>query len=156
MIEPELAKVRLATMTFMPALPLAMAMVFIPVAMVAFFLYGDIADSALAGLVALAGATPVFCVILIVCALTYDIRIYANGVSSYDPFGSWKRDFVAWEDMHEIHSVSAWGVTYCRIDGEQKGALWIPSRSFSDPDLLSAVQQNAPDSRLAGWMMRAS
>ena len=149
----ELAKIRLKLSTFMPVLPSAMIAIFVPVTIIALMNNGEFGTSLIAGAVGVAGITPVILLICVMGALTYHIRVYADGVSSYDPFGSWKRDFVTWEDMREISGVSIMGVSYIKVDAGGAGILWIPQSAFNQRELVSAVQSIAPNSKLAGWLL---
>ena len=147
----ELAKIRLPLTTFMPALRWAIPAAFVPVTVVAAFVSGKFDEILVAGTAAVAGITPVVFSICAVCALTYHVRVHADGVSSYDPWGSWKRDFLAWEEMSQITKVSVLGVAYFRIDSDENKSLWIPERVFGESALRSAVQEIAPGSRIAAW-----
>lgn len=155
MNETEKAKVRPAVTTFFPMLPWAAALNFFPVAIIIAILKLDLTDGVLAGAAVVAVVTPFIILLCVVCALTLHVRVYTNGVSSYDPYGFWKRDFTVWEDMQKIRRVSVIGVPYARIDTHHDGSLWIPLSVLGDPALSSAVEQFAPESKLAIWMKDA-
>ena len=148
----ELAKIQPPISTFLPALVWAVILTFVPVATLVATRGGSLADIMTAGGAVVAGVTPVVLVICIVATMTYHVRIYSDGVSSYYPYGSWQKDFVAWNDMIEINRISVLGVPYVKIDGQENDALWIPSRVFDGASLTSAVQRIAPQSTMANWM----
>lgn len=152
MIEPELYKYRLPITTFMVGLPLWAFGTLVLTFVVVLVMGTDFLGAMKGGVAAMLGATPVFVAIAIIAGLTYPVRIHEDGVSSYDPWGSWTRDFLSWTDMQEIQHVGVLGIPYVRIDADGLKPLWIPYRAFRDPDLVAAVQQHAPASRLSGWM----
>lgn len=155
-MEEELAKIRPPITTFLPALVWAVILTFIPIVILVAVRGGGLTDVMTAGGAVVAGVSPVVLVICIVAAMTYHVRVYSDGVSSYDPYGSWQQDFVAWNDMIEINRVSVLGVPYVKIGGQGDGILWIPSRVFDGASLTSAVQRIAPQSAMANWMRNPS
>lgn len=136
----------------MVGLPLWAFGTFVLTFVIVLVMNADFLDALKGGAAAMLGATPVFVAITIIAGLTYHVRIHEDGVSSYDPWGSWTRDFLRWDDMQEMHQVGVVGIPYVRIDADEHRPLWIPYRAFKDPDLVMAVQQQAPTSRLANWM----
>ena len=152
MKKEELAKIRPPITTFLPSLVWAVILTAVPIAVLVVARGGSLADIMTAGGAVIAGVTPVVLVICIVAAMTYHVRVHSDGVSSYNPYGSWQKDFVAWNDMIEINRVSVLGVPYVKIAGQEDGVLWIPSRVFDGDSLTSAVQRIAPQSAMANWM----
>jgi len=140
----ELAKAPLPPGTLMPALPWAVFSVFalitvplmvrgaslpeiLPVAMI----------TALVGVV-LIGA------ILLLCEFTYPVTVYTSGISSYNPWGSWKREFMRWQVMAEIRQTRVLGVCYLRVCSPDNQSLWIPQRALANPSLALSIGQAAP------------
>ena len=151
-----LAKIRLPITTFLPILWWAIPAVFVPVSIVGAFETGDLDQTLIACSAAAAGVTPVLLAICLVCALTYHVRVYGDGVSSYDPWGSWKKDFLGWSDMRQISVVSVIGVRYFKIDGENESALWIPARVFEAERFGTEIQRTASGSKICEWISDAS
>ena len=70
---------------------------------------------------------PFLLMIIGFCTLTYKITIFRDGISSYDPWGTYKRDFLKYSEMTNIEIRSVFGYRYYFIhsdDGSE--TLWIP------------------------------
>lgn len=148
----EFAKISLPITTFLPAFFWAAMATVVPVCVIVIIKGGSASDLFNAAGAVVMGAGPVLLAISLIAALTYHVRVYPGGVSSYNPYGSWQRDFAEWDDMNEATRVSVLGVPYVRIDGQDETVLWIPARVFDSAQLVSAVQQVAPQSQLISWM----
>ena len=88
MKQEQIAKIRLPVTTFLPAVLWASILTFAAIATLVMTMGGSVADVVTAGGAAVAGAMPVYLVICIVSAMTYHVRVYSDGVSSYNPYGS--------------------------------------------------------------------
>ncbi len=152
MVKPELVRVRPTLLAFLPALPWIILITFVPVFLIALLLGRGLGGSVSAGVATLIGVAPVMFAIMLVCGHTYYVRVHEDGVSSYDPWGSWEQNFIAWHRMLDIRRVATLGVPYVRIESEAGNWLWIPERTFKHPSFIEAVQNAAPTSRLAGWI----
>ncbi len=70
---------------------------------------------------------PFIAVIIGVCTLAYKITLFSDGISSYDPWGSMKCDFMQYSDMENIKIKSVFGYKYYFIHSEDYSkTLWIP------------------------------
>jgi hypothetical protein len=156
MEDPELAKIRPPVATFLPMIFWAAVAAFLLPAIPIAIREDSVLDGLTAGAFSAAGTIPVLVIICIACTLTYHVRVHPGGLSSYNPYGSWKREFMTWGDMSEIHRVHVLGVPYMRITADAGAQLWIPTRVFQAAALVSAVVHTAPDSRLASWMQHAA
>ena len=94
---------------------------------------------------ALSAGIAVFLVILfIIVNYTYLVTVFTNGISSYDPFGSWKRDFMTWDTMNKITRKNIIGVKYYFIESEKLSSrLWIPVELVKKDAFIYHVGQNA-------------
>jgi hypothetical protein len=84
-----------------------------------------------AGEVALAGAlgvAPVALGLIVTVSFTYRISLFRDGVASYNPWGSWKREFLAWSAMATISRERLLGLGYLRIcSADGKSEVWVPT-----------------------------
>jgi hypothetical protein len=83
-------------------------------------------------------------ILFIIINYTYLTTVFTNGISSYDPFGSWKRDFMNWNDMKRIRRKNILGVKYYLIDSEELSSqLWIPVELSNKNIFIQYVGENA-------------
>ncbi len=82
--------------------------------------------------------------ILVICALTYPVTIRASGVSSYNPYGTWKEESLSWQEMREVRPTRVLGVRYLRVESSRGAPLWIPSRALENGDFTAAVLRYSP------------
>jgi hypothetical protein len=146
----EIARIRIPIAVFTPVLAWATGAAFAGVAVPISIREGSLIDGLTAGAFCVLGTLPVILVICLVCALMYSVRIHPDGLSSNEPYAG-KREFLTWTDMNSVRGARVLAVPYMKIEGSSGGTLWIPERVFCSPELLAAVQQHAPESRLATW-----
>jgi len=140
----ELAKARLPPGTLMPVLPWAALSIFACITvphMVRGASFPEIFPvatiSALVGVVVIGG-------ILLFCEFTFPVTVYTSGISSYNPWGSWKREFMHWQVMAEIQQTRVLGVSYLRVCSLENQSIWIPRRALAISSLVFSIGQAAP------------
>ena len=149
----ELAKARLPLATLMPALPRAMLAAMLLASGVVVWRGGSLQGAARMGAAAAAGSGIFMLALVLVCALTYPVTVYTDGIASYDPFGSWKKDFLHWEAMSAVVPKSILGIKYLRVESLEGRRLWIPLAALSVQDLRRAISATAPAASPLGQVL---
>ena len=84
------------------------------------------------------------CVLFIIVNFTYLVTVFTSGILSYDPFGSWKCDFMKWDAMKKIKRKNIIGVKYFIIESEEAASrLWIPIELVNKDDFIRYIGENA-------------
>jgi len=83
-------------------------------------------------------------ILFVIVNYTYLVTVFTNGISSFDPFGSWKRDFMEWGAMNYIERKNILGVKYYFIQSQDSlSRLWIPVELINKHDFIYHVGENA-------------
>jgi len=81
-----------------------------------------------------------FTVLFTIVNFTYLVTVYTEGISAYDPYGSWKRNFMEWSSMKRISHKNLLGVKYYCIESEpSRQKLWIPINLVRKEEFIQAV-----------------
>jgi len=96
---------------------------------------------------------------LILLAITFDykITVYKDGISSFDPFGNRKCDFMLWGRMNKIRTRNILGYRYLFIESnDYSETLWIPSNIKKKHEFKELVRSQAgADHPLSIQLMRS-
>lgn len=104
----------------------------------------DIKDALNVSLMLSAGLAGFLCVLFTIVNFTYLVTVFTNGISSYDPFGSWKCDFMKWDDMNEVSRKNILGVKYLFVTSKEPvSSLWIPIELVNKDLFIRDVGLNA-------------
>ncbi len=84
----------------------------------------------------------IFCFLLIgVCTYFYKITLYNDGLSSYNPWESFKCYHMKWIDMKYLTIKSVFGYKYYYItSSDQKKYLWVPCNIKNKEQFIKDVQ----------------
>lgn len=90
------------------------------------------------------GVACFLCLLFTIVNFTYLVTVFTDGISSYDPFGSWKRDFMRWDAMDEVNRKNIIGVKYLYVKSkEHSPGLWVPIELANRDVFIKHVQENA-------------
>ncbi len=91
---------------------------------------------------ALMAVSFIFLLLLIgVCTYFYKITIYKDGLSSYNPWESFKCYHMKWVDMKYLTIKSVFGYKYYYItSSDQKECLWVPCNIKNKEQFIKDVQ----------------
>jgi hypothetical protein len=84
---------------------------------------------------------PVTLLLMLVATFGYKITVYSDGISSYDPFGTFKCDFMTWSSMKRLRHRNIFGYEYYFVQSENyKERLWIPFKIKNKKSFTMLVQ----------------
>jgi hypothetical protein len=65
--------------------------------------------------------------LFVLVTFTYPVEIFKEGISSYNPFGSWNRDFVKWSSIETLKHKNMLGIRYLILEsGTDNKRIWLP------------------------------
>jgi hypothetical protein len=84
---------------------------------------------------------PFIGLLLLAATFDYKITVYEDGISSYDPFGTRKCDFMSWDVMKKLRIRSVFGYRYYFIESDDSNErLWIPKNIKNKAEFAELVQ----------------
>jgi hypothetical protein len=71
---------------------------------------------------------PVMMLLIVFVTYTYVIDIDTNGIHSYNPHNSWKREFLEWSSINKAIIKNVFGLKYILVlSSDNSKWLWLPS-----------------------------
>jgi hypothetical protein len=83
---------------------------------------------------------PVMAILIIFVTYTYVIDIDANGIHSYNPHNSWKREFIEWSSINKAMFKNVFGLRYILVlSSDNSKWLWLPSSIIGKKTLVTIL-----------------
>jgi uncharacterized membrane protein len=83
---------------------------------------------------------PVMLILIIVVTYTYVIEIDTNGIYSYNPHNSWKREFLEWSSINKAMFKNVFGLRYILVLSHDNSRwLWLPSSIIDKKTFLNIL-----------------
>jgi len=83
---------------------------------------------------------PVMTILIIFVTYTYVIEIDTNGIHSYNPHNSWKREFIEWSNINKAMFKKVFGLRYILVlSSDNSKWLWLPSSIIGKKTLLTIL-----------------
>jgi len=83
---------------------------------------------------------PVMLILIVVVTYTYVIEIDTNGVYSYNPHNSWKREFMEWSNINRAMFKNVFGLKYILVlSNDNSRWLWLPSSIIDKKTFLTIL-----------------
>lgn len=83
---------------------------------------------------------PVMLILVVVVTYTYVIEIDTNGIHSYNPHNSWKREFIEWSSINKAMFKNVFGLRYILVLSYDNGRwLWLPSNIIDKKTFLTIL-----------------
>jgi len=83
---------------------------------------------------------PVMLIFVVVVTYTYVIEIDTNGIHSYNPHNSWKREFIEWSSINKAMFKNVFGLRYILVLSYDNGRwLWLPSNIIDKKTFLTIL-----------------
>lgn len=83
---------------------------------------------------------PALLILIILVTYTYVIEVDKNGIHSYNPHNSWKREFIEWRSVNKAIFKNVFGLKYILVlssDGSKW--VWLPSSIIDKKTLLTIL-----------------
>jgi len=83
---------------------------------------------------------PVMLILIIFVTYTYVIEIDTNGIHSYNPHNSWKREFIEWNKINKAMFKKVFGLKYILVlSSDNSKWLWLPSSIIGKKTFLTIL-----------------
>jgi hypothetical protein len=83
---------------------------------------------------------PVMLILIVVVTYTYVIEIDTNGIHSYNPHNSWKREFMEWSSINRAMFKNVFGLRYILVlSYDNSRWLWLPSSIIDKKTFLNIL-----------------
>lgn len=83
---------------------------------------------------------PVMLILIVFVTYTYLIEIDTNGIHSYNPHNSWKREFIEWSSINKAMFKNVFGLRYILVLSYDNGRwLWLPSNIIDKKTFLTIL-----------------
>lgn len=89
---------------------------------------------------------PALLILIILVTYTYVIEIDKNGIHSYNPHNSWKREFIDWRSINKAMFKNVFGLKYILVlssDGSKW--VWLPSSIIDKKTLVTILSTRLGD-----------
>jgi len=83
---------------------------------------------------------PVMLILNVFVTYTYVIETDTNGIYSYNPHNSWKREFIEWSSINKAMFKNVFGLRYILVlSTDNSRWLWIPSSIIEKKTFLTIL-----------------
>lgn len=83
---------------------------------------------------------PVMLILIVFVTYTYVIETDTNGIYSYNPHNSWKREFIEWSSINKAIYKNVFGLRYILVlSSDNSRWLWIPSSIIDKKTFLTIL-----------------
>ena len=83
---------------------------------------------------------PVLMLLIVFVTYTYVIEIDTNGIYSYNPHNSWKREFLEWSSINKAIIKNVFGLKYILVlSSDNSKWLWLPSSIIDKKTFLTIL-----------------
>jgi len=83
---------------------------------------------------------PAMMLLIVFVTFTYVIDIDINGIHSYNPHNSWKREFIEWDNINKAMFKNVFGLKYILVlSSDNSRWLWIPSNIIDKKSFLTIL-----------------
>ena len=83
---------------------------------------------------------PVMLILVVIVTYTYVIEIDTNGIYSYNPHNSWKREFMEWSNINRAMFKNVFGLRYILVlSYDNSRWLWLPSSKKNKKTFLTIL-----------------
>ena len=83
---------------------------------------------------------PVLMLLIVFVTYTYVIEIDTNGIYSYNPHNSWKREFLEWSNINKAIIKNVFGLKYILVlSSDNSKWLWLPSSIIDKKRFLTIL-----------------
>ena len=83
---------------------------------------------------------PVLMLLIVFVTYTYVIEIDTNGIHSYNPHNSWKREFLEWSSINKAIIKNVFGLKYILVlSSDNSKWLWLPSSIIDKKRFLTIL-----------------
>jgi hypothetical protein len=83
---------------------------------------------------------PVMLILIIFVTYTYVIEIDKNGIYSYNPHNSWKREFIEWSSINKAMFKNVFGLKYILVlSSDNSRWLWLPCSILDKKTFLTIL-----------------
>ena len=83
---------------------------------------------------------PVLMLLIVFVTYTYVIEIDTNGIHSYNPHNSWKREFLEWSSINKAIIKNVFGLKYILVlSSDNSKWLWLPSSIIDKKTFLTIL-----------------
>ena len=83
---------------------------------------------------------PVLMLLIVFVTYTYVIEIDTNGIHSYNPHNSWKREFLEWSNINKAIIKNVFGLKYILVlSSDNSKWLWLPSSIIDKKRFLTIL-----------------
>lgn len=83
---------------------------------------------------------PVMMILIIFVTYTYVIEIDTNGIHSYNPHNSWKREFIEWSSINKAMFKNVFGLKYILVlSSDNSKWLWLPCSIIDKKTFLTIL-----------------
>jgi hypothetical protein len=83
---------------------------------------------------------PVLMLLIVFVTYTYVIEIDTNGIHSYNPHNSWKREFLEWSSINKAIIKNVFGLKYVLVlSSDNSKWLWLPSSIIDKKTFLTIL-----------------
>ena len=83
---------------------------------------------------------PVMLILIVFVTYTYVIETNTNGIYSYNPHNSWKREFIEWSSINKAMFKNVFGLRYILVlSSDNSRWLWIPSSIINKKTFLTIL-----------------
>jgi len=83
---------------------------------------------------------PVMLILIVFVTYTYLIEIDTNGIHSYNPHNSWKREFIEWSSINKAMFKNVFGLRYILVlSYDNSRWLWLPSSIIDKKTFLTIL-----------------
>ena len=85
---------------------------------------------------------PVLMLLIVFVTYTYVIEIDTNGIHSYNPHNSWKREFLEWSNINKAIIKNVFGLKYILVlSSDNSKWLWLPSSIIDKKRFLTILSR---------------
>ena len=85
---------------------------------------------------------PVMMILIIFVTYTYVIETDTNGIHSYNPHNSWKREFIEWSSINKAMFKNVFGLKYILVlSSDNSKWLWLPSSIIDKKRFLTILSR---------------
>ena len=85
---------------------------------------------------------PVLMLLIVFVTYTYVIEIDTNGIYSYNPHNSWKREFLEWSNINKAIIKNVFGLKYILVlSSDNSKWLWLPSSIIDKKRFLTILSR---------------
>jgi hypothetical protein len=83
---------------------------------------------------------PAMMILIVSVTFTYVIDIDINGIHSYNPHNSWKREFIEWGNINKAMFKNVFGLRYILVlSSDNSRWLWLPSNIIDKKTFLTIL-----------------